>query len=92
VFHPVDGYEHPFLYLPGTCIASQEIAISGYFQLNLAGICNSVCIWWLIMGWIPGVAVSGLCSHFIKEVCGDLNSFNSNSLMCLNTWLKGIAL
>ena len=24
------------------------------FQQNLAGICNSVCIWWLIMGWIPG--------------------------------------
>jgi hypothetical protein len=38
--------------LPGTSIASQETAIS--CQQNLAGICNSVCIWWLIMGWIPG--------------------------------------
>jgi hypothetical protein len=36
------------------CIASQETAISGSFQQNLAGICNSVCFWWLIMGWIPG--------------------------------------
>uniref|UniRef100_A0A0V1KID3 Uncharacterized protein n=1 Tax=Trichinella nativa TaxID=6335 RepID=A0A0V1KID3_9BILA len=23
------------------------------FQQNLAGICNSVWVWWLIMGWIP---------------------------------------
>ena len=30
-----------------------------YLQQNLAGICNSVCIWWLIMGWIRGGAVSG---------------------------------
>ena len=53
VFHPIDGCEHPLLYLPGTGIASQETAISGSFQQNLA-ICNCVCIWWLIMGWIPG--------------------------------------
>jgi hypothetical protein len=33
---------------------SQETAISGSFQPNLAGICNSVCICWLIMGWTPG--------------------------------------
>ena len=46
--------EHPLLYLPGTGIASQEIAISGSCQQNLAGIYNSVCIWWLFMGWIPG--------------------------------------
>ena len=54
VFHPIDDCEHPLLYLPGTGIASQETAISGSFQQNLAGICNSVCVWWLIMGWIPG--------------------------------------
>jgi hypothetical protein len=29
VFHPIDDCEHPLLYLPGTGIASQEIAISG---------------------------------------------------------------
>jgi hypothetical protein len=54
VFQPIDDNEHPLLYLPGTGIASQETAISGSFQQNLAGICNSICIWWLIMGWIPG--------------------------------------
>jgi hypothetical protein len=54
VFHPIDDCEHPLLCLPGTGIASQERAISGSFQQNLAGICNSVCIWWLIMGWTPG--------------------------------------
>jgi uncharacterized membrane protein YoaK (UPF0700 family) len=27
---------------------------SGTCLQNLAGICNSVCVWWLIMEWIPG--------------------------------------
>ena len=53
VFHPIDDCEHPLLCLPGTGLASQETAISGSFQQNLVDICNSVCIWWLIMGWIP---------------------------------------
>ena len=54
VFHAIDDCEHPLLYLPGTGIASQETAISGSCQQNLAGICNSVWVWWLFMGWIPG--------------------------------------
>ena len=54
VFHPTDDCEHPLLYLPGTGKASQETAISGSFQQNLASVCNGVCAWWLIMGWIPG--------------------------------------
>jgi hypothetical protein len=29
VFHPIADCEHPLLCLPGTCIASQETAISG---------------------------------------------------------------
>ena len=33
--------------------ASQETAISGSCQQNLVGICNSVWVWWLFMGWIP---------------------------------------
>ena len=53
VFHPMDDCEHPLLYLPGTSIGSQEIAISGSCQLNLAGIYNRVWVWWLYMGWIP---------------------------------------
>jgi hypothetical protein len=54
VFHPIDDCAQRLLYLPGTGIASQETAISGSFQQNHASICHSVCIWWLIMGWIPG--------------------------------------
>jgi hypothetical protein len=53
-FHLIDDCEHPLLYLPGTGVVSKETAISGSFQQILGGICNSVCIWWLIMGWIPG--------------------------------------
>jgi hypothetical protein len=34
---PINDCEHPLLYLPGTGIASQETAISGSFQQNLAG-------------------------------------------------------
>jgi hypothetical protein len=54
VFHPIADCEHPLLYLPGTRVASQEIAISGSCQLNLARICNSVWVLWLFMRWIPG--------------------------------------
>jgi hypothetical protein len=54
VFHPIDDCEHPLLCLPGTGIASYETAISGSRQQNLAGICNSIWVWWVIMGWIPG--------------------------------------
>jgi hypothetical protein len=53
VFHPIDDCEHPLLYLSITGIASYETAISRSLQQNLAGICNSVWVWWLIMGWIP---------------------------------------
>jgi hypothetical protein len=53
VFHLIADYEHPLLCLPGTGIVSQETAILGSFQQNLVGICNSICICWLIMGWIP---------------------------------------
>jgi hypothetical protein len=41
VFHPIGDCGHPLLYLPGTGMASQETAISGSFQQNLTGICNS---------------------------------------------------
>ena len=42
VFHPIDYFGHPILYLAGTGIASQDIAISGSCQQNLVGIYNSV--------------------------------------------------
>jgi hypothetical protein len=53
VFHPIAFCECPLLCFPGTSIASQETAISGSLQQNLAGICNGVSVWRLIMGWIP---------------------------------------
>ena len=53
VFHPIDDCEHPLLYLPGAGIASYKTAIPGSLQQNLSGMCNSVWVWWLIMGWIP---------------------------------------
>jgi hypothetical protein len=43
VFYP-KNCEHPLLCLPGTIIVSQEAAISGSFQQNLAGLCNGVCV------------------------------------------------
>ena len=52
VFHLIDDCEHPLLYLLDTGIASYKTAIPGSFQQNLAGICNSVWVWWLIMEWI----------------------------------------
>jgi hypothetical protein len=54
VIHPTADCEHPLLCLPGPGIVSQETAISGSFQQNLASVCNGVSIWKLILGWIPG--------------------------------------
>jgi hypothetical protein len=54
VFHLIHDYEHPLLYLPGTEIASYETAITESLQQNLSDIYNSVWVWWLIKGWIPG--------------------------------------
>jgi hypothetical protein len=54
VFHTLDDSDYVLLYLPATGRSSHETAISGSCQQNLVGICNSVCVWWLIMLWIPG--------------------------------------
>jgi hypothetical protein len=51
VIHPIADCEHPFLCLLGPGIASQETAISGSFQQNLASVYNGVSVWRLIMGW-----------------------------------------
>jgi hypothetical protein len=58
VIHPIADCEHPVLCLLGPGIVSQEIALSGSFQQNLAGVCNGVSVWKLIMGWIPDMGVS----------------------------------
>jgi hypothetical protein len=66
VIHSIDDNEHPLLYLPGTGIGSQETAISGSIHQYLAGICNSVCVWCLIMGRIPGWGSLWMVHPFIS--------------------------
>jgi hypothetical protein len=80
VFHPIDDYHHPLLYLPGIGRDSQERAMSGSCQQNLSGICNSVWVWWLYMGWIP--RWGSLCS----ELCL-CNSFHRSRA---GEWYKGL--
>jgi hypothetical protein len=53
VIHPIANCEHPLMCLLDPGIVSQETAISGSFQQNLASVCNGVSVWRLIMGWIP---------------------------------------
>jgi hypothetical protein len=78
VFHPIDDCEHPLLYLPGTGIASHETAISGSLQQNLAGICNSVCVWWLIMGLVCFYASNMWFYHYFSV--GQLEIRNGDNL------------
>jgi hypothetical protein len=66
VFHLIDDCEHPLLYLPGTGIASYETAITGSLQQNLSGICNSVWVWLLIIGLIPGWGSLWIVHPFIS--------------------------
>jgi hypothetical protein len=54
VIHPIAHCENLLLCLLGPGIVSQEKAISGSFQQNLASVCNGVSVWRLIMEWIPG--------------------------------------
>jgi hypothetical protein len=49
VTHPIADCEHPLLFLLGPGIVSQETAISGSCQQNLASVCNGVSVWRLIM-------------------------------------------
>jgi hypothetical protein len=42
VIHPIADCEHLLLCLLGPGIVSQETAISGSFQQNLASVCNGV--------------------------------------------------
>jgi hypothetical protein len=67
MFHPIDDCEHPLLYLPDIGIDSQERAMSRSCKQNLSGICNSVWVCWLYMGWICGwvQSLDGLSFRFI---------------------------
>jgi hypothetical protein len=48
VIHPIADCEHPLLCLLGPGIVSQETALSGSVQQNLASVCNGVSVWKLI--------------------------------------------
>jgi hypothetical protein len=52
VLHPIADCEHLLMCLLGQGLVSQEIAISGSFQQNLASVCNDVIVWRLNMKWI----------------------------------------
>ena len=73
VLCPMDGCEHPLLYFSGTGRASQDTAILGSCQQALVGICYSVWVWWLYMGWIPRwgsvwmVILSVSAPNFVSE-------------------------
>jgi hypothetical protein len=64
VTHPIADCDHPLLCLLGPGIVSQERAITGSFQQNLASVCNGVSIWKLIMGNINFI----LCLYLYLSV------------------------
>ena len=66
VIHPIADCEHPLLCLQGSGIASQETAISGSFQQNLASVRSGIIVWRLIMGWIPGYGSLMMVHPFVS--------------------------
>ena len=90
VLCPMDDCEHLLLYLPGTGIASQEIALSGSGQQNHVGICNSVWVWWLFMGWIPGWGSLWMVLPFVSAPCLAVLSLSTN-LMKLSPSLNNFS-
>ena len=59
VLRPMDDYEHPLLYLPGTGRASQVTANSGSCQQVLVGICLVSAFGGCLWDGSPSGAVSG---------------------------------
>lgn len=53
ILSPMVGFKHLPLYLSGSDRLSQETSIPGACQHSLLGVCNSVWVWWLYVGWIP---------------------------------------
>ena len=66
MLHPIADCEHPLMCLLGPGLVSQETAISGSFQQNLASVCNGVSVWRLIMGWIPGYGSLKMVHRFVS--------------------------
>jgi hypothetical protein len=67
VIHPIADCEPPLLCLLGPSIASQETAMSVFFQQNLASVCSGVSVWRLIMRWIPGYGSEDLRWTFLDH-------------------------
>jgi hypothetical protein len=74
VLCPMNDCKHLLLYLTGTGRGPQETVISGFCQQALVGICHSVWVWWLFMGWIPKwgslwmVIPSGCALNFVSVI------------------------
>jgi hypothetical protein len=77
VVHSIADCEHPLLCLLGPGIVSQETAISGSFQQNLAIVCNGVSIWKLIMFFL---------TTGITDVCLQLDLFSNLESVCSSAW------
>ena len=58
MIHPIADCEHPLLCFLGPGIVSKETALSGFFQQNLASVCNGVSVWdgspYMADGWMDG--------------------------------------
>jgi hypothetical protein len=63
VTHPIADCDHPLLCLLGPGIVSQETAISGSFQQNLASEYNGVSVWKL-----NGKALNLISKMFIHSI------------------------
>ena len=84
MINPIADCEHPLLFLLGPGIASQEIAISGSCQLNLAGICKSVWVWWLYIGYSTKLENLDEMDKFLDRYqVPKLNQDQINDLNCL---------
>ena len=65
--------------------ASQQTAIFGSCQLNLAGICNSVWVWWLYIGWIPSWGNLWMALYSVSALKFFYNSLHGNFVLYSKT-------
>ena len=71
MIYPIADCERPLLCLLGPGIVSQETAISGTFQQNLATVCNGVSVWMLIMGWMEIICTWPSRTLTIRQIHGN---------------------
>jgi hypothetical protein len=66
VIDQIADCEHPLMCFLGQGVVSLETAISGFYQQNLASVCNGVSVWRLIMGWISGYGSHYMVHPFVS--------------------------